>query len=94
LQVAGVASDGQTLTIDYIAPPGQLAPFPENRQPPRKPAEIQTNGSELVAFVASFAQEFPGGEVDPGRVVGKHPAENIPVYEALARQFIVCQRWS
>ncbi len=38
--VAGVASDNQALTIDYIIPLGQLEPFPEHPQPPLEPGPL------------------------------------------------------
>lgn len=162
--VADVASDGQTLTIDYIVRPGQLEPFPESPQPPldpgalanidhivvlmmenrsfdhmlgylsrekgrrdidglkgdeknryagkdypsfkltdtdffqspphsHEPVESQINGGKMDGFAAAFAQKFAGTDVDPGRVMGYHPAEHVPVYDALASQFMVCQRW-
>lgn len=162
--VTGVASDGQALTVDYIVPPGQLEPFPENPQPPldpgalanidhivvlmmenrsfdhmlgylskdkgrsdidglkgdennryagkdyqsfelpdtnffqspphsHGPVESQINGGKMDGFVAAFAQKFAGAELDPGRVMGYHPAAHVPVYDALASQFMVCQRW-
>jgi len=38
--VIGVSSDSQALTIDYIIPPGQLEPFPENPQPSLDPGRL------------------------------------------------------
>ncbi len=167
--VVGVASDDQSLIIDYIIPPGQLEPFPENPQPPlnqgllanidhivvlmmenrsfdhmlgylskegggdgkkrtdidgllggetnadgkgrnyssfplsnttfnespdhsHQPVENQINGGKMNGFVTSFAAKFP--EIDnPGKVMGYHTAAHVPVYDALAREFLICQRW-
>jgi phospholipase C len=42
--------------------------------------------------VTSFAAKFPEG-VDPGRIMGYHTSAHVPVYDALAREFLLCQRW-
>src|SRR5215467_8635602 len=38
--VVGIANDDHSLMIDYIVPPGQLEPFPENPQPALKPGPL------------------------------------------------------
>lgn len=166
--VVGTASDAQSLTIDYIIPPGQLEPFPEQPQPKLEPGPLanidhivvlmmenrsfdhmlgylskhggradidglhggETNrykgenypslllsdttflespdhshkgvvnqiaGGTCDGFVASFAdllaEHHPNETVDLGRIMGYHNAANVPVYDALAREFLICQRW-
>ncbi|MGO1070087.1 phospholipase C [Lysobacter sp. CA199] len=53
----------------------------------------QVNGGRQDGFVASFAQRFESQGVDPGRVMGHYSAAQVPVYDALARNFLVCDRW-
>jgi phospholipase C len=160
--VAGVSNDDQSLVIDYIIPPGQLEPFPENPQLPldqgllaniehivvlmmenrsfdhmlgylskeggradvnglrggeknshngrefpsfplpdtrfdesprhsHKPVKNQIRGGEMDGFVEDFAEAYPNA--DPGRIMGYHNAAHVPVYDALAREFMICQRW-
>jgi phospholipase C len=199
--VMGVSSDPQSLTIDYIIPPGQLEPFPETPQPPLEPGllanidhivvlmmenrsfdhmlgylskhsgradvdglrggeqnpykgihyppfalpDTQFNvspphghepvkkqisrsvrealdvvgqavsikqlahqrqepfplslrhfaGGPMSGFVAEFARlcQEQQVEVDPGMIMGYHIADRVPVYDALAREFLICQRW-
>ncbi len=167
--VLGVASEDQVLSIDYIIPPGQIEPFPDNPQPPLEPGllsnidhivvlmmenrsfdhmlgylrkdgdkdgkkrldidglgdinknpykgrdypsfllpdtefnespphdyepvENQIDGGKLDGFVAAFAKKYESQGVDPGRVMGYHNAAHVPVYDALAREFLICQRW-
>jgi len=161
-------SDGQSLTVDYIVPPGQLEPFPENPQDPLNPGllanidhivvlmmenrsfdhmlgylskeggsdgkranidglrggeknhykgadfpsfalpdthfnespehghdgvENQIDGGKMGGFAATFAAKYEAEGVSPGRVMGYHTAAHVPVYDALAREFLVCQRW-
>jgi phospholipase C len=58
--------------------------------------DLQLGGSAMNGFVASFADTLSrrGVEVrDPGRVMGYYNAADVPVYDHLARQFAVCDRW-
>lgn len=58
------------------------------------PVEAQINGGKMDGFVAAFAQKFTDDEdVDVGRVMGYHPAEHVPAYDALAREFAICDHW-
>ncbi|WKJ90064.1 alkaline phosphatase family protein [Methylomonas montana] len=168
-QVTGVSSDNESLFIDYIVPPDQLEPFPENPQPPldpgllanidhivvlmmenrsfdhmlgylskegdsggtihtnidglkggeknrykahdypsfplpdtrfiespphsHGPVESQIDGGKMDGFVAAFAEQYEAKGVNPSQIMGYHTGEHVPVYDALARQFLVCQRW-
>lgn len=165
--VVNVSSDEQSLTIDYILPPGQLEPFPEHPQPPLDPGLLgnidhivvlmmenrsfdhmlgylskeggradvkglhgnetnpyngcdylsfplvdtqfdvspnhrndpvmhQINNGKMDGFVADFAKHLEDQgivDVDPGRIMGYHNADHVPVYDALAREFLICQYW-
>jgi phospholipase C len=58
--------------------------------------DLQLGGGKMNGFVASFADTLSrrGVEVaDPGRVIGYYGAADVPVYDHLARQFAVCDRW-
>ena len=48
-------------------------------------------GGKLDGFVESFAEKYP--DADHGRIMGYHNAANVPVYDALAREFLICHRW-
>jgi len=161
--VVGISGDDQWLIIDYILPPGQLEPFPENPQPPLESGllanidhivvlmmenrsfdhmlgylslhggradveglrggeknqyngrdypsfllpdtqfplspchqhecvENQINRGNMDGFVEDFAKHYES-QVDPGRIMGYYNAAHVPVYDALAREFLICQRW-
>jgi phospholipase C len=53
----------------------------------------QINGGKLDGFVADYAPRAEKVGVDPGLVMGYHNAAQVPVYDALAREFLICQRW-
>jgi phospholipase C len=58
--------------------------------------DLQLGGGTMNGFVESFADTLSrrGVEVrDPGRVMGYYNAADVPVYDHLARQFAVCDRW-
>jgi phospholipase C len=54
-----------------------------------------------AGFVASYAEYLaayqakhgPAAGADPGLVMGYYNAEDLPVYDHLAREFCVCDRW-
>jgi len=162
--VVGVSSEDQLLILDYIIPPGQLEPFPENPQPPLDPGLLanidhivvlmmenrsfdhmlgylrkdggrpdveglhgneanadlngntfpsfslsdttflkspdhsyhpvmkQIDGGMMDGFVTSFVDKYPDID-DPRPIMGYHTAAHVPVYDALARQFLLCHHW-
>jgi phospholipase C len=53
----------------------------------------QVNGGKLDGFVADFAKQYEKDGVDPGKVMGYYTAAQVPVYDALAQEFLICQRW-
>jgi phospholipase C len=44
-------------------------------------------------FVSNFMKTRKGGGANPGIVMAYHPAEHLPVYDFLAREFLVCDHW-
>jgi phospholipase C len=57
---------------------------------------LQLGGGKMDGFVASFARtlEHLGvPDADPGRVMGYYNAVDVPVYDHLAREFAICDRW-
>jgi phospholipase C len=169
--VVGLACDGETLSFDYIIPPGQVEPFPEQPQTPLQrgrlepiehivvlmmenrsfdhmlgylskeghlngpvrtdidglrggevnrykgqdypsfklpdtlfpaspphghdPVANQIDGGKMDGFVAAFAKHLDSHQLDlaPGMIMGYYTGEQLPVYDAVAREFLVCQRW-
>jgi phospholipase C len=58
--------------------------------------DLQVGGGAMDGFVASFAgtlSRHGAEDGDPGRVMGYYNAADVPVYDHLARQFVVCDRW-
>ena len=58
--------------------------------------DLQIGGGKMDGFVASFADAMARSGVrdgDPGRVMGYYNAADVPVYDHLAREFAVCDRW-
>jgi phospholipase C len=53
----------------------------------------QVNGGKLDGFVANYAARAEPKGIDPGLVMGYHNAAHVPVYDVLAGEFLVCQRW-
>jgi phospholipase C len=55
-------------------------------------ADINTPGSgKMDGFVKSFTIDALAG--NPGRIMGYHTAVNVPVYDALVRDFGISHRW-
>jgi phospholipase C len=55
--------------------------------------EQQINGGQMDGFVADFARHYEEEGVDPGKVMGYYQAVHVDVYDALAKAFLICQRW-
>ncbi len=49
------------------------------------------NGSRMDGFVQAHADAY--GNTMAHRVMGYHGADNVPTYDALAREFAICHRW-
>ena len=61
--------------------------------PPNSPEMVamQINGGQMDGFVRAQAEEC--GPATAHRVMGYHTADNVPTYDALARDFAVGHRW-
>lgn len=55
------------------------------------PVHKAINGGKMDGFVASYAEAHGPGVAK--RVMGYHTPANVPVYDALARDFAICHRW-
>jgi phospholipase C len=57
--------------------------------------DLQLGGGKMDGFVASYAATLAsrGGGEDPGAVMGYYDGADVPVYDHLADQFVVCDRW-
>ena len=58
--------------------------------------DLQLGGGKMDGFVASYAATLlrSGAEdADPGPIMGYYRAEDVPVYDHLASEFAVCDRW-
>lgn len=47
----------------------------------------------MGGFVADYAHHREDEGVSPGEVMGYYTAKQVPVYNDLAEQFLICQRW-
>ena len=47
----------------------------------------------MAGFVASFAAKLKSGKTSPGQIMGYYDAKDVPVFDVLAREFVVCDRW-
>lgn len=54
---------------------------------------LNQTANGMGGFVADFASRYEKSGVDPGKVMGYYRAEHVPVYDVLAREFGVCDRW-
>lgn len=52
---------------------------------------VDGTGGKMDSFVQSFAEEH--GPMVAYRIMGYYNAVNVPVYDALARDFAICNRW-
>ena len=58
--------------------------------------DLQIGGGKMDGFAESYRQTLIGRQVanpDPGVVMGYYNAADLPVYDELAREFCVCDRW-
>jgi len=61
-----------------------------------KATDRQINGGKMDGFAASYADTLASRSVsdpDPGVVMGYYNAADLPVYDHLAANFCVCDRW-
>ncbi len=59
--------------------------------------DLQIGGGKMNGFVTSFAETLSRDDdvhdADPGRVIGYYNAADVPVYDHLASEFAICDRW-
>ena len=58
--------------------------------------DLQIGDGRMDGFVASFVATLSSegkDDADPGRVMGFYNGTDVPVYDHLAREFAVCDRW-
>ncbi len=56
----------------------------------------QVSNDKMSGFAADFAAHIPvdkASKVSPGDIMGYYDAGDLPVYDALAREFLVCDKW-
>ena len=78
---------------DYLSLPLPETVFNESPCHRHDCIEHQINGGQLDGFVADFAKHYESQGVDPGRVMGYYQAAHVSVHDALAKAFLICQRW-
>ena len=84
--------DGRSYPIHHLASTS-IADDPDHSA---SSVDLQIGGGAMDGFVRSFADTLSlrgveGG--DPARVMGYYNAADVPVYDHLAREFAVCDRW-
>jgi phospholipase C len=77
--------------------PGQTL-FAPNANQNAGPSFHQVDGGKMDGFVRSYAEEAsnPADGENTGNgstVMGYHNGANVPIYDALARDFAICHRW-
>jgi phospholipase C len=67
--------------------------FPKSMDPPHGTRAIadQINGGKMDGFIESFAEE--NDVADAWRVMGYYTHRELPVYDYLAHNFLLCDRW-
>jgi hypothetical protein len=65
-----------------------FSPGPSNSFEPTAKA---VNGGRMDGFVQAHADAY--GNTMAHRVMGYHSYDNVPTYDALAREFAICHRW-
>lgn len=81
---------GGVICPSFPLQPGDTTFAPD---PPHDPEPVARaiNGGKMDGFARSYAEEH-GPAVAP-RIMGYHTAANVPVYDALARDFAISHRW-
>jgi phospholipase C len=86
-KVVGYANDGQQLTIDYVIPPDQLEPFPEEPQKPLSPGALASIDHIVVLMQENRSFDHMLGylSLDPSQggagrkdIEGHGPKSQIP----------------
>ena len=56
-----------------------------------EPVHHAINGGKMDGFVNSYGEEY--GDALAGNIMGYHTGKNVPVYDALVRDFAISHRW-
>lgn len=59
--------------------------------------DLQIGGGKMNGFVASFVETLARlgvQDADAGRVMGYYNGADVPVYDHLASEFAICDRWA
>jgi phospholipase C len=90
---AGFANEyqGRTYPVHHL-PSTAVAVDPDHSA---DAVDLQLGGGKMDGFVASYAATLAsrGGVEDPGAVMGYYDGADVPVYDHLAEEFVVCDRW-
>jgi phospholipase C len=78
---------------DYTSFPLANTLFPVSPSHAHNSVVNQVNAGKMDGFVADFAHHYEDDGIDPGTAMGYYEADKVPVYDVLAREFLICQRW-
>ena len=84
--------DGRRYPVRHL----ETTAIPDDPDHSASSVDLQVGGGAMNGFVASYADTLSRRGVqdgDPGAVIGYYNAADVPVYDHLARQFAVCDRW-
>ena len=83
--------EGQSYPVHHL-PSTAVAVDPDHSS---GAVDLQLGGGKMDGFVASFAATMAdrGGVEDPGAVMGYYEATDVPVYDHIADNFVICDRW-
>jgi len=91
---AGVANEygGRRYPVHHLG----TTVFAEDPDHSASSVDLQIGGGKMDGFAASYAATLLGRGVqdaDPAPIMGYYHAADVPVYDHLAREFGVCDRW-
>ncbi len=84
--------DGRRYPVHHLA----STAIPDDPDHSAEAVDLQIGDGSMDGFVASFAATLASREVqdaDPGAVMGYYDSEDVPVYDHLANEFAICDRW-
>ncbi|NGZ10873.1 MAG: hypothetical protein CV088_16050 [Nitrospira sp. LK70] len=62
--------------------------------PPHEHAEVDRQiGGNMEGFVSEYAAKYKLDGEEASHIMGYYDAANVPVYDELAKKFLVCDRW-